>query len=247
MIPTITCADCQCSPAQCISPWRLDCNNCTKQICCCKTIHRHNPVIIFTHYVKSMFAAALGIEILCITAAEIGENSGLYLFGYHILGIAFAYIMGFVLAGFTTFMTILGRYEPGHMIDSCCSVLEQSSNKGFLTNLLATLKCFGKGISRLPHLHHEQNLKHIMKTSLIIMITAESACIIIAETVDLIFYKQSILLSIPLALLAGSFVVVAPEAYRKMKGISMHVDCDKSGDGFISLSEPTRKLGEDSC
>ncbi len=64
---------------------------------------------------------------------------------------------------------------------------------------------------------------------------------------DLIFYKQTILLSIPLALLAGSLVVVASEAYRKMKGISMHADCDKSGDGFISLSEPTRKLGEDSC
>ena len=63
----------------------------------CKTIHMHNPVIIFTHHVKSMFAAALGIEILCITAAEIGENSGLYFFGYHLVGIAFAYTMGFAL------------------------------------------------------------------------------------------------------------------------------------------------------
>jgi hypothetical protein len=54
--------------------------------------------------------------------------------------------------------------------------------------------------------------------------------------VDLIFYKQSILLSIPLALLTGSFVVVAPEAYRKTKGIFDAADCDKSGDGFISLS-----------
>jgi hypothetical protein len=49
------------------------------------------------------------------------------------------------------------------------------------------------------------------------LFTAESACILIAETVDLIFYKHFILLSIPLALLAGSFVVVVPEAYKKMK------------------------------
>jgi hypothetical protein len=33
--------------------------------------------------VKGLYAAALGIEILCITAAEIGENTGLYLFGFN--------------------------------------------------------------------------------------------------------------------------------------------------------------------
>jgi hypothetical protein len=32
-----------------------------------------------------------------------------------------------------------------------------------------------------------------------ILVTAETACILTAETVDLIFYKQSMLLSIPLA------------------------------------------------
>ncbi len=30
---------------------------------------------------------------------------------------------------------------------------------------------------------------------------------------------------------------VAPEAYRKMKGITKHAGCDKSGDGFISLTD----------
>jgi hypothetical protein len=49
------------------------------------------------------------------------------------------------------------------------------------------------------------------------LVTAESLCILTAETIDLIFYKQSILLSIPLALLAGSFTVVAPEAYKRMR------------------------------
>jgi hypothetical protein len=56
-----------------------------------------------------------------------------------------------------------------------------------------------------------------LKTSLIVLITAETACIITAETVDLIFYKQAIYLSIPLALLAGAFTVVVPEAYKKIK------------------------------
>ena len=60
-------------------------------------------------------------------------------------------------------------------------------------------------------------MKTILKTSLVILITAESACILTAETVDLIFYKYSVALSIPLALLAGAFTVVAPEAYRKTR------------------------------
>jgi hypothetical protein len=57
-----------------------------------------------------------------------------------------------------------------------------------------------------------------LKTNLIILVTAETACIITAETVDLIFYKQAFYLSISLALLSGAFTVVAPEAYRKMNG-----------------------------
>ena len=59
--------------------------------------------------VKSLYAAALGIEILCISAAEIGENTGLYLFGFNPSGIVTVYVMGYALAGFTTFITILGR------------------------------------------------------------------------------------------------------------------------------------------
>jgi hypothetical protein len=42
-------------------------------------------------------------------------------------------------------------------------------------------------------------------------------CILMAETVDLIFSQCSILLSIPLALLAGAFAVVAPDADRKIR------------------------------
>ncbi|MBV9176596.1 MAG: hypothetical protein JO297_06130 [Nitrososphaeraceae archaeon] len=78
-----------------------------------------------------MYAAALGIEILCIAAAEIGENTGFYLLGFNHIGVPFAYAMGYCLATFTAFVTILGRYRysSGDRIDSCCSVLEQDANK----------------------------------------------------------------------------------------------------------------------
>jgi hypothetical protein len=51
----------------------------------------------------------------------------------------------------------------------------------------------------------------------VILVTAESACILTAETVDLLLYKHSMILSIPIALLAGAFAVVVPEAYKKTR------------------------------
>jgi hypothetical protein len=193
-------------------------------------------MVTFLIYAKGIHAAALGIEILCIAAAEIGENTALYLFGFNPPGIAIAYSMGYALAGFTTFATILGRYDygsPNKTICSCCSVLEQNSQKGFISNLKVTFKNFALGIKKLPYLYKQQNLKIILTTSLVILITAESVCILTAETVDLIFYKYSIMLSIPLALLAGAFTVVAPEAYRKTV-ISRNNSPDDNG--FISFS-----------
>jgi hypothetical protein len=178
----------------------------------------------FFRHVKSLYAAALGIEILCIAAAEIGENTGLYILGFNHIGIPIAYAMGYGLATFTTFVTILGRYKygpGGDNIDSCCSVLEQdTSNKGFLSNIITTFKIFGLGLRKIKELPGQPNVLEIFKTSLYILITAETACIITAETVDLIFYKQAIYLSILLALVAGAFTVVAPEAYRKIRKAS---------------------------
>jgi hypothetical protein len=178
-----------------------------------------SSVTQFFQSVKGLYAAALGIEILCIAAAEIGENTGLYLFGFNMVGIPIAYAMGYALAGFTTFATILGRYNYGSndKIDSCCSVLEQGVGWGFIFNLKTTFRNFASGIAKLQQLHRQPNLKYVLKTSTYVLATAESACILTAETVDLIFYQYSILLSIPLALLAGAFTVVAPEAYRKIK------------------------------
>ncbi|MGH9979718.1 MAG: hypothetical protein ACRD8Z_28335 [Nitrososphaeraceae archaeon] len=180
----------------------------------------------FLFYAKGLYAAALGIEILCIAAAEIGENTSLYLFGFNAGGIAIGYVMGYALAGFTTFITILGRYGNKHTcdegndkqgIDSCCSVLEQDSTQRFVTNLITTFSNFASGFRRLFSIRNQTGIKTILKSSLIILITTESVCILTAETVDLIFYQYSILLSVPLALLAGAFTVVAPAAYKKSK------------------------------
>jgi hypothetical protein len=173
----------------------------------------------FFGHVKSLYAAALGIEILCIAAAEIGENTALFIVGFNHLGILIAYTMGYCLATFTTFVTILGRYRYAteDRIDSCCSVLEQDTSKDFLPNVVTTFKNFGLGLRKLEELPKQPNLRAILKTSLIILVTAETACIITAETVDLIFYKQAFYLSIPLALLSGAFTVVATQAYKKMK------------------------------
>jgi hypothetical protein len=216
------CADCNCVKDLCKNVNFKHCYLCTKEECCCLNIHTQSSnrslILTFLHYTRTLFAAALGIEILCISAAEIGENSTFYFFGYHSQGIVLGYIIGYLAAGFTTFMTILGRYDLRNTkIDSCCSVLDQQSNKGFLPNLLITFKNFGLGIYKLSSIHRQSNIKHILKTSLIILVTAETVCILTAETVDLIFYKQSMLLSIPLALLAGSLAVVLPEAYKKTK------------------------------
>src|SRR5690242_10651737 len=84
----------------------------------------------FMRNVKNLYAAALGIEILCIAAAETGENTGLYVLGFNHIGVPLAYAMGYGLATFTTFATILGRYQygSGSKIDGCCSVLEQEES-----------------------------------------------------------------------------------------------------------------------
>jgi hypothetical protein len=190
----------------------------------------------FLTHAKGLYAAALGIEILCIAAAEIGENTGLYLFGFNVWGIIIAYAIGFALAGFTTFVTILGRYDYNHQsgkgteneMDSCCSVLEQDSTQGFVSNLKTTFTNFALGFKRLIRIRNQREIKSILKGSLFILITAESVCILTAETVDLVFYQYSILFSAPLALLAGAFTVVAPAAYRKAKQSNSNANTEET-------------------
>lgn len=152
-----------------------------------ETDHGNRP---FFFYAKSLFAAALGIEILCIAAAEIGENTGLFIFDFNVGGIAAAYVIGYALAGFVTFVTILGRYDKNRQsgkgqyiegIDSCCSVLEQDSTQRFVPNLKTTFTNFASGLKRLFRIRRQTGVKTILKSSLFILVTAESTCILTTE------------------------------------------------------------------
>jgi hypothetical protein len=82
--------------------------------------------------------------------------------------------------------------------------LKKKILKEIFANLLTTFKNFAVGIKKLSLLYKENNLKSILKTSIIILITA--------KTVDLLLYKHSIILSLSLPLLAGAFTAVVPEA-----------------------------------
>ena len=127
-------------------------------------------------------------------------------------------------------MTILGRYTgTGLRIESCCSILERQSNKGFLSNMFLTFGYFSKGVRKIIYLKKEPNLKYILKTSMVILITAESACILTAETIGIVFYNYSLLLALPLALLVGALTVVFIDAHKKVNFKSEscnNCDCD---------------------
>ena len=95
-------------------------------------------------------------------------------------------------------------------------------------------------------------MKNILKSSLIILDTAESVCIITAETVPLPFYQYSIFLAIPLALVIGTFTLTRVESARKIKDLrkvqecrcenSEYKDClPDSLSHFIILSEFRRQ------
>lgn len=208
------CQECLCVPAECNT--KNQCLVCTSERCCTSEHARSRlgAARKFFSYSRQMFAAALGIEIICIAFAELGANTGIYVFGLNPAGIAIAYAMGYALAGAATFVIILGR--RGGDLMGCCSV-EHRRRDGFLPNLAGTLRDFAAGAKRLVRLHKEQELKSIVKASLVILVTAESACILVAETVDLMLYQYSILLAIPLALVAGAFTIVAPAAYKKAR------------------------------
>jgi hypothetical protein len=199
-----------------------------------------------------MFAAALGIEILCIMSAEIGQNGGLYVLGFNHLGIVLSYMIGFLLAGFSTFMSILGRFDfrekSNTQIDGgCCSFLDGNSNRGFIFNLVATFSNFKRGVIQFLKYKNNPQMKDIFKSSIIILITAESACILTAETVDLFLYKASLFLAIPISLLAGTLTLTMVESLKKTKNVNAYeknCQCKNSdlstslvSSSFISLSD----------
>lgn len=197
--------------------------------------NRNSLTGLFMANMRRLLPAALGIEILCISAAEIGGNSGLYMFGFNWQGVGYSYLLVYALAGFTTFAAILGRYRGGkssidaletnesgadrhnHSCD-CCSILEEeAANISFFQGLKLTLVSFGRGLRRLAHFHKEQDKRQILKTSLILLVTAESGCIATAATIDFVLYQYSMIISIPLSLAAGTIAVAAPHAFRQAK------------------------------
>lgn len=164
-----------------------------------------------------MYVSALAIEILCIMSAEIGENTSFYLMGYKtISGISVGFLLGYTLAGFSTFASILGRYNLDNVMDGCCSALN-CKDKRFIPSLTSSFRNFAVGMTKIPYLYKQPYAKQIIKTSLYVMVVSESLCILSAETMDFIFYRHSLWLSIPLALFIGAFTITAVEAYRKVR------------------------------
>ncbi|MGI0026267.1 MAG: hypothetical protein ACREAD_00305 [Nitrosopumilaceae archaeon] len=217
---SVSCADCFCNAETCID-WELPkCKICIKDDCCCVEIHAKKTVKKITKFflnVKSMYVSALAIEILCIISAEIGENTSFFVFGYKtVSGISLGFLIGYGLAGFSTFASILGRYNLDSVMDGCCSALD-CKDKRFIPNLSSSFRNFALGITKIPSLYKQPYAKQIIKTSLYVMIISESLCILSAETMDFIFYRHSLWLSIPLALFVGAFTITATESYKKMR------------------------------
>jgi uncharacterized membrane protein len=66
-------------------------------------------------------------------------------------------------------------------------------------------------------LYRQPDVRKTLKSSLIVLLLAESGCIIAAATVDVMMYQYSTILSIPSALLVGTFTVASMSAYRSSK------------------------------
>jgi hypothetical protein len=116
------CAECQCTPLDCKD---FDCSVCTKQTCCCVTPKQHSAYKFFKN-VRNLYATALAIEVLCICAAEIGENSSFILFGYRTtVGITLGYILGLLLQ----------QYLDVHLILKKCAVVVPFWNRARMASL----------------------------------------------------------------------------------------------------------------
>jgi hypothetical protein len=66
-------------------------------------------------------------------------------------------------------------------IDSCFSVLEQDSTQRLIPNLKITFANFVSGFKRLFRIRNQKGMKTILKSSLFVLVTAKSACILTAD------------------------------------------------------------------
>jgi citrate lyase gamma subunit len=183
-----------------------------------KARKRNSYMSRFLAEAKRMLAPALSIEVLCVASAEVGGLLGLYYFGFNPLGITMAYVLAYALAGFTTFASILGRSSGAHdheeeIICGC----GPGHDSGFKSNFVQTFANFAAGLRKMTALHKEPDAWRIVKASLIVLVSAESGCIVAAATVDVMLYQYSMFLSIPAALLAGTLTVAFIAARRSLR------------------------------
>jgi hypothetical protein len=162
-----------------------------------------------------LFPSALGIEIICILSSITGESIGFYLFGFNVVGIIYAYSLGFIVAGFTIFLIILGRYREHQSLTLGCHDNHQF-HLGFRSNFITTFKHFKKGWFSIPILFYNPNRNHLLKKALYLLLTVESICVITAQTTDFLLYNYSVFLSFPLALIAGSLVISIQQAEEEI-------------------------------
>ena len=180
----------------------------------------------FLRQTARLFPSAFGIEVLCVASAEIGGILGLWYWGFNAFGITMAYVLAYALAGFTTFASILGRSahssDENAILCGCASMVADhdhpNSKTGFGAGIKQTFVNFAVGLTMMTRLHRKNNAKRAIRTSLIVLLSAESGCIIAAATVDIMLYQYSIFLSIPSALAAGTLTVASIAAYRSVKG-----------------------------
>lgn len=97
--------------------------------------------------------------------------------------------------------------------DGCC-LLNHSCPTGFIPSLKSTVTAFLRGIRLLYKLPSIPDSRAIIKNALRILIMAESCCIITAEIGDLIFYRDTQLLSIPLGIAGGAVSIMLIEIIR---------------------------------
>lgn len=174
---------------------------------------------------KKMYSSALGIELLCVLTAELGALIGFYLFGFNPFGIIMSFILAYGLAGSVTMISIIGRNRHSDLgvMSTCCSILEEEGGRGFLAGIKETFSHLPSGVKNIASIHKQRDAGKMIKASLVLLVTAESGCIITAATVDVLLYQYSILLSIPLALLAGSLTIAATASFKVARVKGEHV------------------------
>ena len=191
------------------------CEICPTGTCCCISTPHIKKSPSFLNRVKKSYPSAVGIIVLCILSSQVGQSISFVLFGYHnLFGVIMSYVLGYGLASLTTFCTIIGRYTSKQGLGACCSAIEHGSSISFISNLKNTFRYCGIGMKKIPYLYELPNVRHVIKTGLYILVTAESACILTAETVNLAFFRQAMWLSMPLGLFAAALVVTIIESYK---------------------------------